>query len=98
MTESRTYAYSTSIVALRSSVSKGWRGFCAKWRLNRRCEARAGELETVLREIDPRLARDIGFNLMASRRGDDGTIHSHALIQAASIAFAEEPARGDAQD
>ena len=94
MTQSSSITHRSSTIVLHSSASKGWRGFCAKWRLNRRCEARAGELETVLRGIDPRIARDIGFDLMASRRGDDGTIHSHALIQAASIAFAEEPSDG----
>lgn len=72
------------------TFTEGLRGICAKWRLNRRCEARAGEIETVLRELDPRLAIDIGFDLMASRRSYDGAIHNHALIQAVSIAFAEE--------
>lgn len=73
------------------TITGALRGIRAKWRLNRRCEARARELETVLRELDPRLARDIGFDLMASRRSYDGAVHNHALIQAVSIAFAEEP-------
>ena len=92
MTQNTSEIHPPSTITIQAAFVGGLRGICAKWRLNRRCEARAGELEMVLRELDPRLARDIGFDLMASRRGDDGSVHSHALIQAASIAFAEEPA------
>ena len=91
MTRSIVHPYFRSTLTLRTSLAGGLRGFCAKWRTRRRCEARARELETVLRGMDPRLARDIGFDLVASRRGDDGTGNGHALIQAVSIAFAEEP-------
>jgi hypothetical protein len=64
--------------------------FCARWKAQRRREARARELETVLREMDPRLHRDLGFELMAGRRGDPTAPSSHALIQAVMIAGAAE--------
>ncbi|MBL8907449.1 MAG: hypothetical protein JNM20_12305 [Rhizobiales bacterium] len=76
---------------IHAALAESLRGFCAQWRRRRQCEARAREIETVLREMDPRLHRDIGFELMASRRSYDGAIHSHALIQAVSIAFADAP-------
>lgn len=94
MTRSTVHPYSRSTLTIQSSLAGGLRGFCAKWRVRRKCEARALELETVLREMDPRLARDIGFDLVASRRGDDGQGNGHALIQAVSIAFGEEPTDG----
>ena len=91
MTQSRFTVHPPSTITLRGSLAGGLRGFCAKWRMRRQCEARARELETVIREMHPRLARDIGFDLMACRRGEDGAVKGHALIQAASIAFAEGP-------
>ena len=91
MTHSRFTTQPPSIIARHASLTGSLRGFCAKWRTRRQCEARARELETVIREMHPRLARDIGFDLMACRRGDDGAANGHALIQAASIAFAEGP-------
>jgi len=92
MTHNIVHIHPPSPIAIHATIGSGLRGLCAKWRMRRQCEARARELETVLRELDPRLARDIGFELMASRRSYDGAVHSHALIQAVSIAFAEEPA------
>ncbi|MBL8895104.1 MAG: hypothetical protein JNJ53_10910 [Rhizobiales bacterium] len=90
MTQIRYTTHPPSIITLRSFLAGGVRGYCAKWRLRRQCEARARELEMVLREMDPRLARDIGFDLMASRRGHDGAAEGCALIQAASTVFTEE--------
>jgi hypothetical protein len=94
MTHSRFNTHLPSALVFQAIDAGGLRGFCAKWRLRRQCEARARELETVLREMDPRLHRDIGFDLMACRRGEEGTANGYALIQAASIAFAEEPREG----
>jgi len=92
MTHIIPHLHPPSSVTVDASLAGGLRGICAKWLRRRQCEMRARELETVLRELDPSLARDIGFELMARRRSYDGAIHNHALIQAVSIAFAETPA------
>ena len=93
MTHSRLYMHPPSDLAFHAVYSGGLRGFCAKWRMRRQCEARARELETVLREMDPRLHKDIGFELMGARRGEADGASGHALIQAVSIAFADEPSK-----
>ena len=95
MTQNRYYAHPPSRPAFDTLYAGGLRGFCAKWRMRRQCQARARELETVLRQMDPRLYKDIGFELMAARRGETDGTSGHALIQAVSIAFADEPS-GDA--
>lgn len=91
MTQSRLYTHPASDLAFDALTAGGLRGFCAKWRMRRQCEARARELETVLRGMDPRLHKDIGFELMAARRGEADGASGYALIQAVSIAFADEP-------
>ena len=71
MTHSRISPHPPSEFAFPDTDAGGLRGFCAKWRMRRHCEARARQLEMVLREINPRLHKDIGFELMTARRGED---------------------------
>jgi len=78
------------------SYAHAFRSFCSNWRTRRRCEARARELENVLRDMDPTLCRDLGFDLMAGPRGDPTARSSHALIQAVAIAFSSED--GESQE
>jgi hypothetical protein len=91
MTPCRLYTHPSSNLAFHAVYAGGLRGLCAKWRIRRQCEARARELEAVLREMDQRLHKDIGFELMGARRGEADGTSGHALIQAVSIAFADEP-------
>jgi len=72
------------------SYADAFRSFCSNWRTRRRREARARELENVLRDMDPTLCRDLGFDLMAGPRSDPTARSSHALIQAVAIAFSSE--------
>jgi hypothetical protein len=94
MTHSRINTHPSSELTVHDVYAGGLRGLCAKWRMRRQCAARARELETVLRAMNPRLHRDIGFELMASHRGNADGASNNALIQAVSIAFADEPGEG----
>jgi hypothetical protein len=91
MTHRRISLHPPSEFASHDGYAGGLRGFCAKWRMRRQCEARARQLEKVLREMDQRLHKDIGFDLMAARRGEADGASGCALIQAVSIAFADKP-------
>ena len=81
--------------SVNSSYADPFRSFYVKWRVRRQCEARARALETILREMDPRLHRDLGFELMAGPRSDPTALSHYALIQAVAIAFASERREGE---
>ena len=55
---------------------------CEAWRTRRIHEARVRYLESLLREMDPRLREDLGFELMGRKASDPHVQCSNALIQA----------------
>ena len=55
---------------------------CEAWRTHRIYEARVRHLESLLREMDPHLRKDLGFELMGRKASDPHAQCSNALIQA----------------